>query len=180
MLDKNHKNDLRQALLASRQAVAAEVRQEWDAVIRQRVLEWWTATRARSLGVYWPIRGEPDLRPAYEVLFGRGVQLALPLVVDKNQPLQFAAWGPSDRLVTDRYGIAVPAAPRPVHELEALLIPCVGFTTSNLRLGYGGGFYDRTLAVLPSAVAVGIAYACTRTAFPAGPHDVALHTIITN
>lgn len=172
------KSALRRELLANRQAIPAEVRRAGDAAIGRHVLAWQQAHPVRSLGVYWPIRGEPDLRDCYAALSARGVGLALPVVVDKNAPLRFLAWKPGDAMAQDTFGVAIPAAG---HEVQpnALLIPCVGFNGQRFRLGYGGGFYDRTLACAGRPVTVGIGYACLRREFEADAHDVALDFIIT-
>lgn len=173
------KTALRRALIANRQALAPEVRKHWDAAIGIRVLDWWGAHGAKTIGVYWPIRGEPDLRTTYVELAARGVQLALPLVVGKDEPLRFAAWTPGDALIKDALGVSIPADAGNVVQPEALLIPCVGFNAKNMRLGYGGGFYDRTLAVQPRPHAVGIGYECGLVEFDGDAHDVALDRIIT-
>ncbi len=172
------KSALRRQLLANRQAIAAEVRREWDAAIGARLLALWETHRMPTLGVYWPIRGEPDLRPVYADLCERGVRLALPVVVENDAPLVFIAWRPGDAMSRDGFGVAVPADGIEVRP-EALLIPCVGFNAQRFRLGYGGGFYDRTLATTPRPVAIGISYACAVTAFDADPHDIALDAVIT-
>jgi 5,10-methenyltetrahydrofolate synthetase len=160
------KTVLRSALLAARNAIGAHV------------VAWWKANPVQTLGVYWPIRSEPDLRATYADLASRGVRLALPIVTGKNAPLRFAAWTPGDALVQDSLGIAIPAADIIVQP-QALLIPCVGFNTERIRLGYGGGFYDRTLALQPRPLAIGIGYACALAVFDGAPHDVALDMIIT-
>lgn len=130
------------------------------------------------LGVYWPIRGEPDLRPFYATLAATGVRLALPVMTGRNQPLQFAMWAPEAALATDRWGIATPETIIPVAPL-ALLIPCVGFTATRHRLGYGGGFYDRTLALTPRPVAIGIAWDHARCDFTAAAHDIPMDVVLT-
>jgi 5,10-methenyltetrahydrofolate synthetase len=170
---------LRRALIANRQGLEPEVRTKWDAAISARVLDWWAAHRATTLGVYWPVRGEPDLQTVYAELSARGVQLALPVVVAKEQPLRFAAWMPGDPLTRDALGVAIPADANRTVQPDALLVPCVGFNSSKLRLGYGGGFYDRTLAVQPRPLAVGIAYECSLVEFDGAAHDIALDEIIT-
>ena len=76
-------------------------------------------------------------------------------------------------------GIAVPAPPRTVVQPQALLVPCVGFNADRIRLGYGGGFYDRTLENMPRPLTIGIGYACAQADFDAAPHDVALDMIVT-
>jgi 5-formyltetrahydrofolate cyclo-ligase len=174
----SNKAALRRALLADRQAISAEVRGTWDAVIGARVVAWWEAHGVETLGVFWPIRGEPDLRAAYAALSARGVRLALPVVVDRNAALGFVEWKPGDAMKKDESGVPVPAAGAEVQP-QALLIPCVGFNEERFRLGYGGGFYDRTLATMPRPLAIGIGYECARANFDAHPHDIALDAIIT-
>lgn len=173
------KQDLRKQLLARRRAISAEERSQYDAALNRRVLAWWDSHPVTSLGVYWPIHGEPDLQAACLELARRGVQLALPVVINASAPLQFVKWAPGDVLVLDVMKVPVPAPPhRPIRP-QALLIPCAGFTQQRTRLGYGGGFYDRTLAVTPRPLAIGIAYQCLAASFAADPHDIALDAIIT-
>jgi 5-formyltetrahydrofolate cyclo-ligase len=177
--NNSEKPALRLALIANRQAIQPEVRNQWDAEIGRRVIDWWAVHRPKTLGVFSPVRGEPDLQKVYAALAARGVQLALPIVVGKHEPLRFAAWMPGDPLTRDAMGVAIPADANRTVQPEALLVPCVGFNAMNLRLGYGGGFYDRTLAVQPRPRAVGIAYECCLVEFNGAAHDVALDEIIT-
>ena len=114
----------------------------------------------------------------YADLAQEGVKLALPVVMGKGAPLGFAGWTPGDALVCDAHGVPTPVKKNLIRP-EALLIPCVGFNADNIRLGYGGGFYDRTLAVKPRPLAIGVAYASARTSFNADPHDIALDIVIT-
>jgi 5-formyltetrahydrofolate cyclo-ligase len=169
---------LREALLGARRGLAADARAAATAAIASGVIRWWEAQRPPSLGVYWPIRGEPDLRPLYECLHARGVRLALPVVDDERQPLRFLAWAPGDPMREDRFGVAVPvdqAALLPA----ALLIPCVGFNPLRMRLGYGGGFYDRTLAQSPRPLTLGVAFDCAAAQFDGELHDIALDMVLT-
>jgi 5,10-methenyltetrahydrofolate synthetase len=106
------------------------------------------------------------------------VRLALPVVVDKDAPLRFVNWTPGDAMLKDGFGVAIPASGEVVSP-QALLIPCVGFNRQRLRLGYGGGFYDRTLAVDPRPTTVGIGYACGLVDFDGAAHDIALDMIFT-
>ncbi|WP_228534852.1 5-formyltetrahydrofolate cyclo-ligase [Noviherbaspirillum malthae] len=172
------KSELRQALLANRQAMPAEVRREMDSRIGERLKAWCVDHPFRVLGVYWPIRGEPDLRNVYEKLSADGMKLALPVVTRKDAPLRFIAWAPGDAMQKDQYGIGIPASDIEVRP-DAVLVPCVGFNEQRFRLGYGGGFYDRTLAQLPRPVTVGVAYASSLTAFEADAFDIALDRVIT-
>lgn len=149
---------LRRELLANRQAIAPEVRNAMDAAIARHVIAWRNAHPFGILGVYWPIRGEPDLRACYALLAEQGVPLALPIVVARDAPLRFLSWEPGDAMIKDSFGVAIPASGEEVQP-DALLIPCVGFNEQRYRLGYGGGFYDRTLASLrPKPFTVGLAY----------------------
>lgn len=169
---------LRRELLANRQAITPEVRQAMDTAIARHVLAWQNAHPSAILGVYWPIRGEPDLRECYAVLATQGTRLALPIVADRDAPLRFLAWKPGDPMIKDAFGVAIPAAGEEVRP-DALLIPCVGFNEQRFRLGYGGGFYDRTLARPGRPVTVGIAYEQSRAAFDADAHDVPLDYLVT-
>lgn len=174
-----NKTELRSSLLAARCAIAADLRASCDTAIAERVHIYVKKNKIRTLGVYWPIKSEPDLRPLYADLSRDGVKLALPVVVGSNAPLAFAVWIPGDALTCDACGVPTPVQ-RELMYPEGLLIPCVGFNADNIRLGYGGGFYDRTLAVKPRPRAIGIAYASARASFSADPHDIALDTIITD
>lgn len=176
MLDKS---ELRRSLLQARSELAADVRVRCDIAIAERVQSWLKENPMRVLGVYWPIRSEPDLLGLYAALSKDGVRLALPVVVERNAPLDFGEWVPGDALAEDAYGVPTPVKRRSVTP-DGLLIPCVGFNAHNVRLGYGGGFYDRTLAVTSRPRAIGIAYASARVAFEADPHDVALDIVITD
>ena len=174
-----NKTDLRRSLMAARCTIATDLRTSCDLAIAKRVRAWLKANPVRSLGVYWPINAEPDLLALYADLSQDGISLALPVVIKMNAPLAFAAWTPGDTLVRDACGVPTPVERNLMHP-EALLIPCLGFNADNFRLGYGGGFYDRTLAVKPRPIAIGIAYSSARASFCAGPHDVALDVVITD
>lgn len=179
MIDKAQ---LRKTLLAARAQLEPQRKAQWDAQIGAQVLAWWRARPAatpQSIGVYWPLRGEPDLAAAYAELARAGVRLALPVVLERDAALGFAEWTPGEALLHDRMGVAVPAELRMVARPGALLIPCLGFNAQRYRLGYGGGFYDRTLAAPPRPLTVGVAYNCLRADFASAPHDVALDLVIT-
>lgn len=177
------KASLRATLKAARRAADPLEKARLDALIGARVLAWWRSHGAGAtdqvLGVYWPLRGEPDLQPVYLELASAGVRLALPLVVAPDCALAFVEWVPGEAMVSDRMGVAVPAVQRVVDRPGVLLVPCLGFTAERYRLGYGGGYYDRTLEQEPRPVTVGVAYAGDRVAFAAGQHDVALDWVIT-
>ncbi|MFZ6746229.1 5-formyltetrahydrofolate cyclo-ligase [Undibacterium sp. JH2W] len=170
--------ELRQLLRQKRQSLAPEQKALLDAELGKQLLTWYQQNKPASLAVYWPIQSEPDLRVHYQQLQDQGLALALPLVTGKDRPLSFLAWQAGDAMSVDCYGIAIPAHGRLVSQPEVLLIPCLGWNAAGYRLGYGGGFYDRTLAIAPRPLAIGIAYACTQAEFAAHEHDIAMDCIL--
>lgn len=173
------KSALRRELLANRQAIDAEVRRGRDSILSNRVLAWCRQQRPACLGVYVPVRGEPDLMDAYKQIETLGTRLALPVVAEADTPLSFMAWSPGDPLTKDSFGVPIPVSGE-VLRPDALLIPCVGFDERGFRLGYGGGFYDRTLALAPRPIAIGIAYASMQAEFEVAPYDVPMDLMITD
>ena len=94
---------------------------------------------------FWPMAEELDIRPLMIELHNQGCQLALPMVVAKRQPLVFRAWRPGDPLEAGVFGTLHPSPKREVVEPDALIVPLLACDEEGWRLGYGGGFYDRTL-----------------------------------
>jgi 5,10-methenyltetrahydrofolate synthetase len=107
------------------------------------------------------------------------MRLALPVVLEKNQALHYVPWQPGDRLIKDASGTLAPTTREAFIEPELILAPCVGFTKERYRLGYGGGYFDRTLAQAQQILALGIAYSFTCVDFAASTHDIALDRILT-
>lgn len=177
-VDGNSKARLRKNLLEARAHLDAGTRAHWDRAIGAHIVAWWQGIRAPLLAVYWPLQGEPELSAAYCALRKLGVKLALPVVLKKDAPLVFASWEPGEAMATDGMGVAVPARLCQVQP-PAILIPCLGFNAQRFRLGYGGGFYDRTLATTPRPATVGVAYACMAAQFDSDSHDIALDKIAT-
>ena len=174
------KADLRQTLIAARKALPAEVKAQADARIAAQLSAWLDTHQVRVLGAYLPMAGEPDLSALYAALPARGVQVAMPVVLEKNQPLRFVHWQAGDPLARDASGTLAPADRTRFVIPDAVLAPCVGFTDGGLRLGYGGGYFDRTLAQKPRPRAVGIAYAFSRVDFAADAFDIPLDAILTD
>ena len=129
---------------------------------------------------YWPIRGEPDLRQWIADMVKRGGTCALPVVVERGAPLEFHRWRPGERLRPGHWNIPVPADPVAVTP-DIVIAPLVGFDAACYRLGYGGGFFDRTLAAMrerPRVIGVGYAATWLPTIYPQW-HDVPMDVIVT-
>jgi 5-formyltetrahydrofolate cyclo-ligase len=149
--------------------------------VLQRLFEIIDAASCRKIGLYWPIRGEIDLRALAHRHVAAGGQVGLPVVVCSAAPVEFWLWEPGVPLVRGQWDIPVPKERRPVTP-ELLVIPLVGFDRAQYRLGYGGGFYDRTLAAAaprPRTIGIGFAEAQLRTIHPQ-PHDIPMDQIVTN
>ncbi|ABE32734.1 5-formyltetrahydrofolate cyclo-ligase [Paraburkholderia xenovorans LB400] len=137
-----------------------------------------------SVGFYWPLAGEFDARAAISIWLAANTQreASLPVVKERGVPLEFHAWAPDTPMKIGHHRITVPASGRIVIP-ELLFVPCVGFDANGYRLGYGGGYYDRTLAAWPGAtkpITVGIAYeACRTPALEREAHDIPLDLIVT-
>lgn len=128
--------------------------------------------------LFWPLPDELDTRPLIHALHGRGHAIALPVTPPRGQPLAFRRWRPGDALVRGRFGTHHPDGPILVPDWIA--VPLLAFDAAGRRLGYGAGYYDRTLAALPAARAVGLAFAAQQVAeVPTGPDDMSLAAIVT-
>ncbi|MGH7292668.1 MAG: 5-formyltetrahydrofolate cyclo-ligase, partial [Myxococcota bacterium] len=156
------------------------VRREWNAAITTALLAAFGALERCVLGFCWPIRGEFDARHAMRHWRERGAVTALPVVVAADAPLVFRAWRPGMALARGVMDIPYPAAGAPVVP-DAAVVPVNGFDAGAYRLGYGGGFFDRTLAHLERRVVtigVGPADAQLATIGPQ-PHDIPMDFIVT-
>lgn len=173
---------MRQRLIAEREALPAAQRQQWTAALLGPLGDLLAQLNPLTLGFCWPFRGEPDLREflAHWRTQAPGRVLALPIVPETPGPLAFHAWQPGDAMVTDRFGIPAPQG-TPEAVPEVVLVPVNGFDACGYRLGYGGGFFDRTLAALrpaPRTVGVGFELARLADVQPAS-HDRPLDWIVT-
>lgn len=172
------RNALRKAMLAQRQALDSAVRRAFSARIVATLEARLDTCRPDAIGAYWPMRGEVDVRTLMHNAHERGIAIALPQVVKPDLPLRFVRWTPQTSLREDRRGALLTGEAEEVTP-DLLLVPCVGFDARRYRLGYGGGFYDRTLAARP-VQSWGVAYACSRMAgFEPQAHDLTLDAIIT-
>jgi len=122
--------------------------------------------------------GEIATAPILTKLAEQNFSLCLPYTPQRGLPLEFRTWRPGDVLHPGRFGTMHPKGPAVVPDF--ILIPLLGFDAAGNRLGYGGGYYDRTLAIFPNAYRLGCAFAAQEfTTIPAGPDDIKLHAIAT-
>jgi 5,10-methenyltetrahydrofolate synthetase len=152
----------RAMLVARRLAAPAEDHARWSSLIEASLREGFGALEGMVVGFCWPFQGEFDARPFVTDLHRRGARVALPAVVAKAQPLEFREWWPGVVMVNGVYDLPVPEGTSSLIP-DALLIPALGFGSQGDRLGYGGGFFDRTLAALkPKPISLGLAFELSR------------------
>lgn len=170
----------RERLIAARLAVPAEMRARQSEAIAAGIVAEIGDVRGRIVSAYWPFRGEPDLRPLLAEIAKRGGRTALPVVVEKGRPLEFHLWQAGDPLSRGVWNIPIPAERNRVLP-DIVLSPVVGYDAACYRLGYGGGFFDRTLATMPArprVIGLGYSAARLRTIYPQ-LHDIAMDLIVT-
>jgi 5-formyltetrahydrofolate cyclo-ligase len=170
----------REELIAARLAIPAETRTACSQAIADALDRELDDIAGMAISLYWPFRGEPDLRPWIERATARGATCLLPIVVEKGKPLIFKSWKQGEKLDRGIWNIPIPAAG--VEMLPDIVIsPLVGFDSQLYRLGYGGGFFDRTLAAHPGKpLVIGVGYSSQHipTIHPQ-PHDIPMTRIIT-
>jgi len=126
----------------------------------------------------WPIGSEIDLRPLWTALHDRGHTILLPETPAERAPLIFRTWRPGAAMLPEPFGTLRPTGP--IGQPDLMFVPFLAFDRTGHRLGYGGGFYDRTMAALPGIPAIGAGYAALEVdSVPAGPHDRRLDAIFT-
>lgn len=170
----------RERLLALRTGAPPSERRQWGHAIEAQLITLLGARSCIILGVYWPLQGEFDPRPLIDRLIAQGSTVALPAVVDKKGPLEYRAWRPGEPLVDGVWNIPIPQN-RNIVIPQIVLAPLVGFDRDCYRLGYGGGYFDRTLAALaprPLAIGVGFELSQVSTIYPQ-PFDVPMDIVVT-
>ena len=175
--------DLVAAKVALRKRVKA-VRQTFDPgaghVMAKHVLADWPLRAGQAVSAIWPLPGEIDTRPLLRALHHAGCTVLLPVTPRRGQALRFRIWGPGSAMIEERFGTRCPGPDAPEAVPSLLFVPLLAWDRAGNRLGYGGGYYDRTLAGLPGAVAVGIGYAAQEVdAVPAGEYDIPLSAVAT-
>jgi len=170
----------RARLIEARMGLALDQHKAASETISRLLIERFPPDALPSLGCYWPFRREFDCIPLMRRVIDEGGQVALPVVLQKNHPLEFRPWTPQTRMEAGVWNILHPAEGPAVFP-AALLVPLVGFDAAGYRLGYGAGFYDRTVAVFPKLpLMIGVGFELSRmpTIFPQ-PHDVPMDYIVT-
>lgn len=170
----------RERLLAQRVAMPSDLRHAHAGRIAAHLDVLLPTLEGKVVSLYWPMRGEPDLRAWLASILERGAIGALPVVAEKNKPLVFHRWQPGEKLKRGFWNIPVPEK-EDVVTPDIALAPIVGFDEEGYRLGYGGGYFDRTLAVLPQtrrAIGVGYSMFGIRTIHPL-PHDIRMDAVVT-
>lgn len=137
--------------------------------------------RPAIVGAYWPIRREFNPLPLLQQLIDSGTRVALPSILQQNAPLEFRLWRPGARLAVGVYDIPYPAEGEAVTP-DTLIIPLVGYDLAGYRLGYGGGYYDRTVPTLspyPRLIGLGFTGAQLQTIYPQA-YDIRMDRIVTD
>lgn len=156
----------------ARHRLATGIANELDRII--------VPAKEKIISVYWPFKAEVDLRDWMLSAFGKGARVALPVVEAKHQPLQFRQWTPNAPMERGIWNILQPSECATVTP-NVVIAPLVGFDSECFRLGYGGGFFDRTLASIatrPLVIGVGSERGAVPTIFPQ-PHDIPMDVIVT-
>ena len=170
----------RARLIEARMAMPLDQHQAASQAITERLAERFPPVALASLGCYWPYRREYNCIPLMERVVSDGGTAALPAVIERNQPLEFRPWTPQARMEAGVWGILHPAE-GPAVWPQALLVPLVGFDAAGYRLGYGAGYYDRTIAIFakkPLLIGVGFEVSRMPTIHPQA-HDIPMDVIVT-
>jgi 5-formyltetrahydrofolate cyclo-ligase len=174
------RKERRAELTARRQAIPIEQRRLWNAALEANLRTVLAEQAPAIISFYWPFRGEFDPRPLIRELLGQGWRAALPVVVEKKSPMQFRLWTPGAVMVDGIWNIPFPRDGAVVIP-DVVLGPVVGFDDAHYRLGNGGGYFDRTLAILsPKPLTIGVGYEFSRldTIYPQR-HDQRFDIIVT-
>jgi 5-formyltetrahydrofolate cyclo-ligase len=174
------RKEKREELIAQRLVLEPVRRRQMNAAISAHIEAGFALLAGMTVGFCWPFKGEFDARFVIRYWRDRGATAALPVVIAKAMPLQFRAWWPGAPMTTGVYDIPIPDGTALVVP-DAVIVPMNGFDAQGYRLGYGGGFFDRTLeATSPQPLAIGVAFefAGLPTIRPQ-PHDVPMDFVVT-
>jgi 5-formyltetrahydrofolate cyclo-ligase len=176
--DLSHVQAAKRALRISALQVRAECDPASGADLARHVLSDIPPPSGAVVAGFWPMDGEIDIRPLLTALHARGHAVVLPVTPPRGSALSFREWEPGAALIRERFGTVRTDGKE--RRPDWLFVPLLAFDRHGGRLGYGGGYYDRTLAALPDAVAIGCAFAAQEVPHvPMGPHDVRLRAVAT-
>lgn len=178
--DREFRAAIRREMIARRLALEPARHAEMSAAIRLHLDTAFPALTSGITAFCWPVQNEPDLLPLMEALVGRGGRVVLPVVVRAGVPLAFREWWPGQPLAPDRYDIPTPTDGEFLTP-QVLVLPVNVFDAACFRIGYGGGFFDRTLATLtpqPLAIGVGFDFQFIASTRPQ-THDLPLNAVVT-
>jgi 5-formyltetrahydrofolate cyclo-ligase len=167
-------------LIAAREALGEDDHRRLSECITAALIAYLRQHEFASLAVYSAFRREYDPSPVARAMIADGKELALPVVVAKARPLEFWRWEPGMKMKAGALGIVHSVERSPLTP-DVILAPMIGFDPAGYRLGFGAGFYDRTLAVLsPRPFAIGVAFELGRldTIAPE-PHDIPMDAVVT-
>ncbi|MGH8814266.1 MAG: 5-formyltetrahydrofolate cyclo-ligase [Advenella sp.] len=186
---------LRQSLLAARSAIPDSRRQMLSVQIKQHILDWLQGrhqdcrlpdrTTIGSIAGFWPIRDEPDMISLLHDLHTLGHDISLPVIEQRDAPLHFYRWSPDTPLRRGAFNIPEPQVDTPAILPSLILVPTLGYTRDGHRLGYGKGYYDRTLHALAqqdhNTLSVGIGWdeGLIDGSYLPAAHDMPLDAIVT-
>ena len=177
---QNWRKQQRAELIAQRMQISNSDRTLWNQAITHFLIQGFPILQQYAVGFYSAYKGEYDPMPVMEHLNACGTVLALPEVIEPGQPLIYRKWWPQVSIKKDRYGLSVPCDTEAVL-ISAVMIPMVGFDDQGYRLGYGSGYFDRTLAAMTThPLTIGIAFEQQRiaTTYPQS-HDIPMDFIVT-
>jgi 5-formyltetrahydrofolate cyclo-ligase len=181
--NKTVKAALRQEALSRRNAESAEVATALANRLAATGMDMALSVKPRWISAYYAIRNEPSTLPLLEKLAAAGFSTALPVTGPRNSALVFRAWSPGDPTLQGKMAICEPMPEAPEVDPDLLFVPLAAFDRTGNRIGYGAGFYDRTLAKLRATKpvrAIGVAFACQEIAeVPHEAHDERLDFILT-
>ena len=180
IFDKKHL--LREQMTAERRALAAG-RPDAGVHAARMFLQHIETTSDDIVALYHPIKHELDTEPLFDALVDLGVSIALPVTIKKNAPLEFRGFAPNDLLQKGKFGVMEPTDDAPTLIPSIVVTPLLGFTRRGRRLGYGGGYYDRTLAELRrngQVTAIGYGFGGQEVDdLPVSDHDEPLDWVVT-
>jgi 5-formyltetrahydrofolate cyclo-ligase len=175
------RKEARRGLIARRNGLSEPERLKMAEKAKWRLAENVDLFQYRTIGFYWPIESEIDCQDLMCSLAEASRNVALPVVIERNQPVEFWKWEPSCSMQPGMWDIPIPRQ-RDVVEPDALVIPLVGFDLAGYRLGYGGGYYDRTIAAAlrrPFCIGLGFSLGLLSSICPQA-HDIQMDVVVTD